>query len=104
FWYGFPQHLNDLSELLTENEIQIEAGPLKHGVSQALCLYAMEPGGNRLELFGDSGYLIFDPDWKPVTWREEETEQAIIFYGAPLSDFYFKYGTPLVESPEIAKK
>ena len=103
FWYGFPQHLNDLSELLTENGIQIEAGPLKHGVSQALCMYAIEPGGNRVELFGDSGYLIFDPDWKPVTWTEEETEQAIIFYGAPLPDSYFKYGTPLVESPVTNK-
>lgn len=94
FWYGFPQHLNDLSEVLTEHDIKIEAGPLKHGVSQAMCMYVIEPGGNRVELFGDSGYLIFDPDWKTVTWTEEEVERAIIFYGAPLPEDYFKYGTP----------
>lgn len=98
FWYGFPQHLNDLSEVLTEHDIQIEAGPLKHGVSQAMCMYVFEPGGNRVELFGDSGYLIFDPDWKPVRWNEDEVEEAIIFYGAPLPDTYFKQGTPQVKS------
>lgn len=103
FWYGMPQHLNDLSEVLSENEIKIEAGPLKHGVSQALCMYVFEPGGNRVELFGDSGYLIFDPDWKPVTWTEEEVEKAIIFYGAPLPETYFTYGTPNVQAPITIK-
>ncbi|MEK4801492.1 VOC family protein [Oceanobacillus sp. FSL K6-0118] len=103
FWYGFPQHLHDLSEVLTENGIQIEAGPLKHGVSQAMCMYVIEPGGNRVELFGDSGYLIFDPDWKPVTWTEEQVERAIIFYGEPLPDTYFKYGTPNVQAPVVNK-
>ncbi|WP_068676433.1 catechol 2,3-dioxygenase [Oceanobacillus sp. Castelsardo] len=103
FWYGFPQHLNDLSEVLTEHDIKIEAGPLKHGVSQALCMYVFEPGGNRVELFGDSGYLIFDPDWKPVTWTEAQLEKAIIFYGAPLPDSYFKYGTPNVKAPVVNK-
>ena len=32
-------------------------------------MYVIEPGGNRIELFGDSGYLIFDPDWKTIEWR-----------------------------------
>lgn len=94
FWYGTPQHLNDLAEVLTEHDIKIEAGPLKHGVSQAMCMYVFEPGGNRVELFGDTGYLIFDPDWKPVTWTEDELERAVIFYGAPLPDSYFIFGSP----------
>ncbi len=102
FWYGFPQHLHDLSEILTEHDIPIEAGPLKHGVSQAMCMYVFEPGGNRVELFGDSGYLIFDPDWKPVRWEEHEVEKAIIHYGAPLPDSYFKQGTPSVKAPIIS--
>ncbi|UJL45593.1 catechol 2,3-dioxygenase [Virgibacillus sp. NKC19-16] len=99
FWYGFPQHLHDLADVLTEHGIEIEAGPLKHGVSQALCMYVIEPGGNRIELFGDSGYLIFDPEWQPRMWKGNEIEKAIIHYGAPLPDSYFKYGTPNVKSP-----
>lgn len=94
FWYGYPQHLDDISDVFTENGIEIEAGPGKHGVSQAKFLYAFEPGGNRIEFFGDAGYLIFDPAWKPLTWTEENIDRSIIWYGAPLPTEYFMYGTP----------
>jgi catechol 2,3-dioxygenase len=76
YWYGYPQHLSDLSDILTESGIKIEAGPGKHGISQANFLYVIEPGGNRIELFGDAGYLIFDPAWKPVTWQAKDIEKG----------------------------
>ncbi len=94
YWYGYPQHLMDLADLFAENDIQIEAGPGKHGVSQAYFMYVFEPGGNRVELFGDAGYLIQDPDWKTVTWTEDELDKGIIWYGSPLPEEYFLYGTP----------
>lgn len=100
YWYGIPQHNSDIAEVFSEYGIQIEAGPGKHGISQALFMYVFEPGGNRVELFGDAGYLIFDPDWKPVTWNEENLEKGIIFYGSPLPAEYFLYGTPPVEKQE----
>jgi catechol 2,3-dioxygenase len=98
YWYGYPQHLSDLADILVENGIQIEAGPGKHGISQAYFMYVFEPGGNRIELFGDAGYLIFDPAWKPVTWREQNLEKGIIWFGSPLPAEYFLYGTPIVEN------
>jgi len=94
YWYGVPQHLSDIADLLVENGIKIEAGPGKHGVSQAYFMYVYEPGGNRVELFGDTGYLIFDPDWKPIVWTEKELDPAVIWYGSPLPAEYFLYGTP----------
>jgi len=74
YWWGYPQHLMDLAEIFVEQGIPIERGPGKHGLSQASFLYVVEPGGNRVELFGDAGYLIFDPAWKPITWREADGE------------------------------
>jgi len=97
YWYGFPQHLIDAAEILCENGITIEAGPGKHGIAQALFMYVFEPGGNRVELFGDSGYLIFDPAWKPVIWHEENMKQGAVFYGGALPAEFFTYGTPQVE-------
>ena len=94
YWYGYPQHLSDIADILTEQGIQIEAGPGKHGVSQAMFMYVFEPGGNRVELFGDAGYLIFDPDWKPITWTQETLDKGIIWFGSPLPGEYFLYGTP----------
>jgi catechol 2,3-dioxygenase len=104
FWYGIPQHLMDLAELCAENNIFVEAGPGKHGISQGLFLYLLEPGGNRIELFGDSGYLIFDPTWKPVTWTESQLAKGIIWVGSDLPGEFFLYGTPNVGESETAKR
>lgn len=103
YWYGYPQHLSDVADLFTENGIRIEAGPGKHGISQAYFMYVFEPGGNRVELFGDAGYLIFDPDWKPIVWREEDVDKGIIWFGSPLPAEYFLYGTPPVPADEVVK-
>lgn len=102
FWYGAPQHLDDLSEACMEWNIPIEAGPLKHGVSQARCMYIIEPGGNRIELFGDTGYLILDPDYPTVEWEAKDTELAIIWYGGDLPSTYFRYGTPAIVDTDEA--
>ena len=56
YWYGAPQHLIDVSDLLIDSGYEIEVLQIKHGVSQAYCMYVFEPGGNRVELFGDPGY------------------------------------------------
>ncbi|MCS7236627.1 MAG: VOC family protein, partial [Armatimonadota bacterium] len=55
YWYGYPQHLSDLADVCADYGIPIEAGPGKHGTTQAYFLYVFEPGGNRVELFGDTG-------------------------------------------------
>ena len=95
YWYGFPENLFDVSELLVEADYEIEVSPIKHGVSQALCMYVYEPGGNRIELFGDSGYLIFDPSWETVEWKGVDVGKSILWHGGNnLPADFFEYGTP----------
>ena len=103
YWYGYPQHLSDVSDLLIDSGYEIEVSPIKHGVSQAQCMYVMEPGGNRIELFGDSGYLIFDPDWKTIEWDVKGIDQAILWHGTQLPQEFFTYGTP-IRSKELVEK
>jgi Glyoxalase/Bleomycin resistance protein/Dioxygenase superfamily. len=102
YWYGYPHDLNTIADVFREVGIKIEAGPGKHGISQAMFMYVVEPGGNRVELFGDPGYLIFDPAWKPIKWTEETLEAGIIWYGSPLPAEFFIYGTPNVEEQVAA--
>jgi catechol 2,3-dioxygenase len=98
FWYGIPQNLFDVAELCKDNDIFIELGPRKHSISQAFCLYVYEPGGNRVELFGDAGYLIFDPAWKPVVWNntQQVSDRGV---GAGFTESYWIYGTPAAGQP-----
>jgi hypothetical protein len=84
YWYGAQQHLLDIADIFAERDVRMESGPAKHGTTQAYFLYCFEPGGNRVELFGDTGYLIFDPEWKTVVWdvaNEVDLEKSSICRG-----------------------
>ncbi|MBW0088537.1 VOC family protein [Pseudonocardia sp. KRD-184] len=95
FWYGVPQHNTDAAELCREYGIQIEAGPDVHGITQGAFLYVFEPGGNRIELFGNSGILQFEPDHEMVTWDISDFDTGLAIGGATLpAETYFVYGTP----------
>jgi len=95
FWYGVPQHNTDAAELCREYGIQIEAGPDVHGITQGAFLYVFEPGRNRIELFGNSGILQFEPDYETVTWDLADFDTGIAIGGANLpAETYFVYGTP----------
>ena len=46
----------------------IERGPARHGISNALFVYVRDPDGNRFELYtGD--YLTVDRDQAPKRWE-----------------------------------
>jgi len=99
YWYGNPSNLLEIADIFSERDIRIETGPAKHGTTQAYFLYCFEPGGNRVELFGDTGYLIFDPAWKPVVWNVEnaiDLEKSSIWFGSQLAKTFYKYATPVV--------
>ncbi len=103
YWYGYPQHLYDAVEVFNDHGIFVESGPGKHGISQAMYLYVYEPGGNRVELFGDVGHLIFDPSWRPVTWTDGDVKSSA-WVGMPHPPSFFSYGTPPLEvGPEALK-
>jgi len=67
--------------------IQIDAGPGKHGVGQAMYLYVRDPGSNlRIELYS-GGYTFFDPDHDPIRWELEDLRYGMTWYGdLPSSD------------------
>lgn len=99
YWYGAQQHLLDIADIFSERDVRMESGPAKHGTTQAYFMYCFEPGGNRVELFGDTGYLIFDPEWKTVVWNvanEVDLEKSSIWFGGQLAKSFYRYGTPVV--------
>jgi biphenyl-2,3-diol 1,2-dioxygenase len=69
------------SDILREHDIQIDLGPGRHGITQAMFLYCRDPGsGHKLELFS-GGYHIYDPDWETITWTEEDLEEGLVWWG-----------------------
>jgi catechol 2,3-dioxygenase len=106
YWYGIPQNLYDVADLMKDHGIKIEVPPNKHGVSQAFCMYVIEPGGNRIELFGDAGYIITDPAWKPVVWDMKDVPgNGDTWIGTEFPVSWWTQGTPLtpVKTEEVVQ-
>ncbi|MCM3723123.1 VOC family protein [Solibacillus isronensis] len=85
YWLDDTQDIIRAADILKENNLPF-IGPGKHGVSQAIYLYVMDPGsGCRVELFS-GGYLIFEPDWEPVEWTLEERALSNTYWGDSVQD------------------
>jgi catechol 2,3-dioxygenase len=80
------------ADIYLEHGIPIEFAPGKHAIAQGFFLYAIEPGGNRIEV-ASGGYLIFDPDWEPIVWTQAERAKGQA-WGQPTVASFHTYGTP----------
>ena len=85
------------ADILRDADVPIETGPHKHSIGQTFFLYCYEPGGNRFEI-GAGGYLILDPDWKPVVWTQAERAKGQAWGLQTVSTFH-THGTPPVPDP-----
>jgi catechol 2,3-dioxygenase len=82
-------NLENLSDVLTaadilrDHDVTFDLGPGKHGIGQAMYLYVLDPGsGHRVEIYA-GGYLIFEPDWRPIEWKREQFPDGLTWYGDP---------------------
>jgi len=71
------------ADILRDLGVQIDLGPGKHGVGNAMYLYVRDPGsGHRVELYA-GGYMIFAPDHEPTVWTPEHFADGLTWYGEP---------------------
>jgi catechol 2,3-dioxygenase len=91
-WVDNREDVLRAASIMAENNVFIEAGPSMHNNSQGFYLYTYEPGGNRVEVYTGS-YLVFAPDWEPVTWNEEERGTGV-YWGGALPESFLHYATP----------
>jgi len=101
YWLDSREDILRTADILTENDIFIEAGPAKHNITQAFYLYLYEPGGNRIEVYSTT-YLIFAPDWEPIIWRKAARGRGV-YWGGTLPESFRTYGTPIVAIPKEDK-
>ncbi len=69
------------ADILRDAGIQIDAGPGRHGVGQAMYLYMRDPGsGHRVELYS-GGTTYFDPDWDATRWGMADMQYGMTWVG-----------------------
>lgn len=64
-------------DICLENGVEVST-PVKHNVSQAKSVYAIDPGcGLSVEIY-TGGYPVFDTDWEPIEWSADEYKETKI--------------------------
>lgn len=64
FWHGSPQYVSQFAEVARQNGLAADAGSDIPGLTEGASLYVLEPGGNRIELIGDTNILRIRPEWE----------------------------------------
>lgn len=71
FWFDNREDVLRAADVYRDAGVDIEFGPGKHGIGENFYLYALEPGGNRIELYS-GGYFVYAPDWGPLEWNPSQ--------------------------------
>ncbi|WP_067736631.1 catechol 2,3-dioxygenase [Novosphingobium naphthalenivorans] len=62
-------------DIMSMNEVDVDIGPTRHGITRGCTIYAWDPSGNRFETFM-GGYLPY-PDYEPLTWTFDNFGQGL---------------------------
>ena len=92
-----------LLKLVPEADAKLQTGAVYAGPAPAagaqmvtqIFRLSYEPAGNRVEVT-TGGYFVFDPDFEPVVWTQEERARGQA-WGVPTVSTFHTYGTPPVE-------
>lgn len=95
FWVDTREEVLRAADIFLDSGVHIEFAPSKHAIAQGFFLYGYEPAGNRVEVT-TGGYHVFDPDFEPVVWTQEERARGQA-WGVPTVATFHTYGTPPVD-------
>ena len=76
---------------------EIDRGPGRHGISNALFLYLRDPDQHRIELF-TTHYQFMDLETPPIRWDVSDPRRAQL-WGMPASARWFFEASPFPDQP-----
>ncbi|WP_027414975.1 catechol 2,3-dioxygenase [Aneurinibacillus terranovensis] len=80
--------LRKAADIMVKNDVMIDIGPTRHGITRGTTIYFFDPSGNRNEVFA-GGYITY-PDFPTITWTEESIGKAIFYFERELNERFMK--------------
>lgn len=72
------------ADLISMNDVSLDIGPTRHGLTHGKTIYFFDPSGNRSETFCGGDYHY--PDHPPVTWTADTLGKAIFYHDRALNE------------------
>lgn len=88
--HHFAYQMGDWSEILragdlfSMDDVSVDVGPTRHGITRGQTIYFFDPSGNRNEVFA-GGYQTY-PDFPTITWTADQLAKGIFYIGRELNE------------------
>jgi catechol 2,3-dioxygenase len=89
-FHHFAYFLNDWNEILhagdvfAMDDVSIDYGPTRHGITRGTTIYFFDPAGNRNEVFC-GGYRT-GPDFPTITWTADQLAKGVFYIQREIND------------------
>ncbi|NLJ53304.1 MAG: catechol 2,3-dioxygenase [Intrasporangiaceae bacterium] len=84
FRLGDWHEVGRAADLMTMDDVPIDVGPTRHGITRGQTVYFFDPSGNRNEVFS-GGYLAF-PDRPVNIWTVDQLGKGIFYHARELNE------------------
>lgn len=72
------------ADLISMEDVSLDIGPTRHGLTHGKTIYFFDPSGNRSEVFCEGDYTY--PDHPTVTWTTDQIGKSIFYHDRVLND------------------
>ena len=72
------------ADLISMEDVPLDMGPTRHGLTHGQTIYFFDPSGNRTEVFCGGDYYYYDHE--PVTWTADQLGKAIYYHSRELNE------------------
>ncbi len=75
FWLDSWERVLRAGDIMSMNNVSVDIGPTRHGITRGATIYAFDRSGNRFETFS-GGYGAY-PDMKPIVWSIDHLPEGL---------------------------
>jgi catechol 2,3-dioxygenase len=90
----FLETWNDLlraGDIFSQDDVPIDVGPTRHGITRGQTIYFFDSSGNRNEVFA-GGYRTM-PDFPTITWTGEQLAKGIFYISREMNEKFLNVVT-----------
>jgi len=75
YWLETWEKVLRAADIMSMNDVPVDIGPTRHGITRGATIYAFDRSGNRFETF-NGGYISY-PDMQPLVWPLQNLPEGL---------------------------
>jgi catechol 2,3-dioxygenase len=86
YWLEDWNEVLRAGDLFAMDDVSVDVGPTRHGITRGKTIYFFDPSGNRNEVF--SGGYITGADFPTITWTADQAGKGIFYISREVNDTF----------------